>query len=199
MHLNETELFFQEMADVTPLKTDSRTQREHYSIEYKPTAGQVAKQAALNEHELLQILSIEPHVFNQKAPDEIVFHRHDGMQEAVFKHLRLGKYDIKTILDVHQYSLYQARHSIINCILGAYERGERNILIIHGKGFHSKPYAGLMKSAVCDWLTRIEQVAAFHSATPEQGGSGALFVMLKKSQQKRIENSELNRKGHGFR
>jgi DNA-nicking Smr family endonuclease len=199
MHLNETELFFQEMADVTPLKTDSKTQHEHYLAEHKPTAGQAVKQAALNEHELLQLLSLEPHVFSQKYPDEIIYHRHDGMQDAVFRQLRLGKYDIKTVLDVHQYSLHQARYSVVNCILGAYERGERNLLIIHGKGFHSKPYTGMMKSAVFDWLTRIEQVVAFHSATPEQGGSGALFVMLKKSPQKRIENSELNRKGHGFR
>jgi DNA-nicking Smr family endonuclease len=95
--------------------------------------------------------------------------------------------------------LPQARESLLSCVLGAYERGERNILVIHGKGYKSKPYPGLMKSAVCHWLRFIEPVTAYHSATKECGGVGAVFIMLKKSPQKRIENSELNRKGRGFR
>jgi DNA-nicking Smr family endonuclease len=192
-------LFFEEMADVIPLKDVNKTQSVSLVSSSLPTAGQLAKQSALNEHELLTILPLMPHQFSRVCPDQIVSHQHDGMQDAVFKQLRLGKYDIKTILDVHEYSLIQARLSLINCIFGAFERGERNILVIHGKGYNSKPYPGLMKSAICDWLLRIDHVAAFHSATRDQGSTGAMFVMLKKSQQKKIENSELNRKGSGFR
>lgn len=196
---NDKVLFFEEMADVTPLKDINKTQAVSLISSSLPTPGQLAKQGALNEHELLTALSIMPYQFKRVSPDEVVSHQHDGMQDAVFKQLRLGKYDIKTILDVHEYNLSQARLSLVNCIFGAFERGERNILVIHGKGYNSKPYAGLMKSAVCDWLLNIDQVAAFHSATRDQGSTGAMFVMLKKSQQKKIENSELNRKGSGFR
>lgn len=192
-------LFFEEMADVIPLKDINRTQSASVVRSPLPTAGQLAKQSALNEHGLLAILPSMPHQFSRVSPDEIVSHQHDGMQDAVFKRLRLGKYHIKTILDVHEYNLQQARLSLVNCIWGAFERGERNVLVIHGKGYNSKPYPGLMKSAVCDWLLRIDQVAAFHSATRDQGSTGAVFVMLKKSQQKKIENSEINRKGSGFR
>ncbi|WP_434952007.1 Smr/MutS family protein [Shewanella sp. HL-SH4] len=192
-------LFFEEMADVIPLKDINKTQSVNLASSSSPTAGQLAKQSALNEHDLLTVLPLMPYQFSRISPDEIVSHQHDGMQDAVFKQLRLGKYDIKTILDVHEYSLVQARLSLINCIFGAFERGERNILVIHGKGYNSKPYPGLMKSAICDWLFRIDHVAAFHSATRDQGSTGAMFVMLKKSQQKKIENSELNRKGSGFR
>ncbi|MCL1142508.1 DNA endonuclease SmrA [Shewanella gaetbuli] len=199
MHLDENELFFQEMADVTPLKVCQKTQNVITFSPNIPTEGQRLRQAQLNEHELLELLSINPIDFEPVGCDETIYHRHDGMQDAVFKQLRLGKYQIKTVLDVHEYRIDQARISLINCILAAYERGERNILVIHGKGYKSKPYPALLKSAVCDWLKRIEYVAAFHSATTEQGGSGAVFVMLKKSAQKRIENSELNRKGRGFR
>lgn len=192
-------LFFEEMADVIPLKDINKIQSVSLVCSSLPTAGQLAKQSALNEHELLAVLPLMPHQFSRVCPDEIVSHKHDGMQDAVFKQFRLGKYDIKTILDVHEYNLHQARLSLVNCIFGAFERGERNILVIHGKGYNSKPYPGLMKSAICDWLLRIDPVAAFHSATRDQGSTGAMFVMLKKSQQKKIENSELNRKGSGFR
>jgi DNA-nicking Smr family endonuclease len=123
----------------------------------------------------------------------------DGIQDDVFRLLRLGKYRFHTELDLHEYRLLQARDSLVNGVMSAYERGERNILVIHGKGYKSKPYPALMKSAVCHWLRSIEPVIAYHSATKQSGGVGAVFVMLKKSQQKRIENSELNRKGHGFR
>ncbi|MCW3173852.1 DNA endonuclease SmrA [Shewanella subflava] len=197
--LDDDLLFSQEMADVKPLKENQKTQSNGLTAQITPTFGQLVKQAALNEHELLAMLPIAPFQFKTVSPDEVVEHRHDGMQEAVYKRLRQGKYDFKTILDLHSYSLQQARGSLVNCIFAAIERGERNILVIHGKGYHSKPYPGLMKSAVCHWLSVIEQVAAFHSATREQGGSGALFVLLKKSSQQRIENSELNRKGGGFR
>ena len=197
--LDDDLLFFQEMADVKPLKENQKTQSNGLTAQITPTFGQLVKQAALNEHELLAMLPIAPFQFKTVSPDEVVEHRHDGMQEAVYKRLRLGKYEIKTILDLHEYSLQQARLSLVSCIFAAIERGERNILIIHGKGYHSKPYPGLMKSAVCHWLSVIDQVAAYHSATREQGGTGALFVLLKKSSQQRIENSELNRKGGGFR
>lgn len=197
--LDDKASFFQEMADVKPLKESHKTQFNRVGVQLIPTVGQLTKQAALNEHELLAMLPIIPFEFAVISPDEIVAVKHDGMQEAVYKRLRLGKYDIKTILDLHEYSLQQARLSLVSCIFAAIERGERNILIIHGKGYHSKPYPGLMKSAVCHWLSVIEQVAAFHSATREQGGTGALFVLLKKSSQQRVENSELNRKGGGFR
>ncbi|UJF20899.1 Smr/MutS family protein [Shewanella sp. OMA3-2] len=46
----------------------------------------------------------------------------------------MGFNDIKTSLDVHEYYLPQARLNLVNCIFGAFERGERNILVIHGKG-----------------------------------------------------------------
>ncbi|MCT7943029.1 DNA endonuclease SmrA [Shewanella holmiensis] len=197
--LDDNSLFFQEMADVKPLKASQKTQSDVFTVQLSPTLGQLAKQAALNEHELLAMLPIVPFEFPTVSPDVVVSEKHDGMQDEVYKRLRQGKYDIKTILDVHEYSLPQARSSLVNCIFSAIARGERNILVIHGKGYHSKPYPGLMKSAVCHWLSVIDKVAAYHSATREQGGTGALFVLLKKSSQHRIENSELNRKGGGFR
>ena len=109
-------LFFEEMADVIPLKDVNKTQSVSLVSSSLPTAGQLAKQSALNEHELLTVLPLMPYQFSRISPDEIVSHQHDGMQDAVFKQLRLGKYDIKTILDVHEYSLIQARLSLINCI-----------------------------------------------------------------------------------
>jgi DNA-nicking Smr family endonuclease len=37
----------------------------------------------------------------------------------------------------------------------------------------------VLKHAVSDWLTRIESVAAFATARPADGGTGALYVLLR--------------------
>ena len=200
MSLSDDELFLQEMADVTPLKFEHQpTSPQVWLNPLSLTDAQLAKRAAAEQHELLQLLPIEPFLFTPVKPDDVVSYKMDGIQDEVFRLLRLGKYRVHTELDLHEYRLLQARDSLVNGVMSAYERGERNILVIHGKGYKSKPYPALMKSAVCHWLRSIEPVIAYHSATKQSGGVGAVFVMLKKSQQKRIENSELNRKGHGFR
>lgn len=196
MAFSDNDLFLQEMADVTPLKPDNQSlSSQTWLNPLSITEAQLAKRAAAQQHELLQLLPLDPHLIHPLQPDDIVSYKVEGIQEAVFKLLRLGKYPIKTVLDLHEYRLKQARDSLVNCVLSAYERGERNVLVIHGKGYKSKPYPGLMKSAVCHWLQQLEPVVAYHSATRNQGGVGAVFVMLKKSHQKKIETSELNRKG----
>ena len=200
MSLSDDELFLQEMADVSPLKQEHQSHTDpRWLNPLSVTDAQLAKRAAAEQHELLQLLPTDPYLFTAVEPDDVVSYKMDGIQDEVFNQLRLGKYRFNTVLDLHQYRLPQARESLLSCVLGAYERGERNILVIHGKGYKSKPYSGLMKSAVCHWLRFIEPVTAYHSATKECGGVGAVFIMLKKSPQKRIENSELNRKGRGFR
>ena len=200
MSLSDEQLFLQEMADVIPLKDEHRSSPAHILCQsMSVTDAQRARHAAAQQHELLELLPTDPHLIHSVSPDEIVSYKIDGVQDEVFSLLRSGKYSFKTVLDLHQYRLNQARESLINCIYNAYERGERNVVIIHGKGYKSKPYAGLMKSAVCHWLQQIQLVMAYHSATKNNGGVGAVFVMLKKSTQMKLDNSELNRKGSGFR
>ena len=71
----------------------------------------------------------------------------------------------------------------------------RTVMIVHGKGERSNPPA-LMKSYVTTWLEQISDVLCFHSAQRQHGGTGALYVMLKKSPEKKAETRErhLNRR-----
>lgn len=69
------------------------------------------------------------------------------------------------------------------------ERDIRAVLVLHGKGERSQPQA-LLKSYVSAWLPRIPEVMAIHSAERRHGGSGALYVLLKKSERKKAENRE---------
>ncbi len=51
-----------------------------------------------------------------------------------------------------------------------------------------------MKSFLANWLTQIKDVQCVHSAQRFHGGSGAVYVMLRKSQEKKLENRERHQK-----
>ena len=57
----------------------------------------------------------------------------------------------------------------------------RCVCIVHGKGLHSVDGKAVLKSAVNDWLRKIDDVLAFCSAKNSDGGVGALYVLLRRS------------------
>ena len=50
---------------------------------------------------------------------------------------------------------------------------------MHGKGLRSGPAGPVLKNSVQHWLSQWDEVLAFVSAQPRDGGSGALYVLLK--------------------
>ncbi|NKF52591.1 DNA endonuclease SmrA [Shewanella sp. WXL01] len=196
---DDNQLFFEAMADVKPLKNTATADNVIEQQQFKQTEAQIAKKLAADEDELLTLMTIDPAMITPVKSDDVIEYKIDGVQAEVFKQLKQGAYDCKTIVELQGLSLSHARQALLNQIYQAEYLGERNLLVIHGKGRNNKPFPALLKSAVAQWLSCLPQVQAYHSATSQLGGSGALFVMLTKSKQKRIDNSELNRKGHGFR
>ena len=55
----------------------------------------------------------------------------------------------------------------------------------------------LLKSYVSAWLPQLPAVMAIHSAERRHGGSGALYVLLRKSERKKAENRERHQKRLG--
>ncbi|MGI2855504.1 DNA endonuclease SmrA [Shewanella algae] len=196
MKADDLTLFMQEMADVVPLKqqTQAQTRAKPLSSESK-----LARKAAAEAHEYLQRLTLDLALVPKVKPDDMLSYKQQGIQEAVFKNLRLGKYKIAAELDIHAMSVRQARDYLLGFIQAQVALGHRCVLVIHGKGQNRKPFPGLIKSCVNFWLSQMDEVQAFHSAQREHGGYGALYVMLPKSDAKRLESRETNHKGAGFR
>ncbi|HEX7233924.1 MAG TPA: Smr/MutS family protein, partial [Nitrosospira sp.] len=55
----------------------------------------------------------------------------------------------------------------------------RCIRVIHGKGLSSRNGEPVLKARVGSWLSQRDEVLAFCQAKPEDGGSGAVLVLLK--------------------
>nr|WP_277606802.1 DNA endonuclease SmrA [Aeromonas sp. MR7] len=185
-------MFLQEVADVRPIRSDNTLSLTGTSA---PTEAQLARrQAATAEQLTLDHLSME--VVELLDPHAIVGFKRDGVQEGVYKKLRLGKYELQASLDLHQKTLNEARQSLVQFIADCEVRDIRCLLILHGKGERSTPRAQL-KSHVSTWLPQLPAVMAMHSAERRHGGSGALYVLLRKSERKKVENRERHQKQLG--
>jgi DNA-nicking Smr family endonuclease len=186
---DDMELFQQLLGDVTPLKQDTAA----LSHRSKVTPGQLAKRAAattISEQDSDYLtLDNAPML----KPDDHVEFKRSGVQDGVYRKLRLGKYPIQARLDLHRRTLEQARDEIVLFFKQCIRMDIRSVVIIHGKGERSNPPA-LMKSYVSHWMTQIKDVQCAHTAQRQQGGSGALYVMLRKSQEKKAENRERHQK-----
>lgn len=194
--MDENELFWAEMADVKPLVQDDKV----FNVDQNNvTDAQMIRRAAAEQNEYLDRLAVDPAMFKPVEPQEQVSFSYTGLQDQVFRNLRLGKYKHPTTLDLRGLKLREARLALINGILTAYNRNERCVLLIHGTGMGNKPYPAVIKSAVCSWLPQLQEVMAFHSAIKEEGGNGALYVMLAKTEQQKIDARETNHKGARLR
>ncbi|MEL7293033.1 MAG: DNA endonuclease SmrA [Pseudomonadota bacterium] len=191
-HDDDFALFQQMMGDVKPLAQDTAEHKKQHQV----TDAQLAKREAaiwLTEDDP-EYLSID-HAPMLKPEDMIEFKR-DGVQEGVYRKLRLGKYPIQARLDLHRRTLKEARDEVIKFLKQCIQMDIRTVVIVHGRGERSNPPA-LMKSYVAQWLQQIRDVQCVHSAQRFHGGTGAVYVMLRKSAEKKLETRERHQKRLG--
>ena len=74
----------------------------------------------------------------------------------------------------------QARQALLQFLAETKLIGKNCVRIIHGKGHRSSNQGPVLKPMVAKWLTQLNDVLAYCSAKPEDGGSGAVYVLLKK-------------------
>ena len=120
----------------------------------------------------------------------IVEFKRPGIQNGVYRKLRLGHYQLDARLDLHRFGIKQAREEVFSFISEASHLGLRTLLIVHGKG-HSNANGektAVLKGFVNQWLRELEAVQAFHSAQPQHGGTGSVYVLLRKSAEQKREN-----------
>jgi DNA-nicking Smr family endonuclease len=112
------------------------------------------------------------------AADELSFHR-SGVRTQELRRLRRGLYPIEEELDLHGLSQAAARDSLAEFLVQNRDAGRRCVKIIHGKGYRSGARGPILKIAVNSWLRRHADVMAFTSARPIDGGTGAVYVLLR--------------------
>lgn len=178
-------LFLQEMSGVKRLTSDSLIS---VNGEQEPSLAQLARrQAAEQEIEYdPNYLSLE--YVDLVKPDETVAYKKDGVQEGVYRNLRLGKYQLDATLMLQGKGLVEARTALSQFVRECHQRGIRTLLVHHGMGKESKPHPGIMKSYCFKWLQQLPEVLACHTAQKQHGGYAATYVLLQKNAQEKYDN-----------
>jgi DNA-nicking Smr family endonuclease len=153
------EEFARAMADVVPLPPDPR--------------GRVARKAPPPAVRPVD----EASPASGPVPDAYVA---PGVDRREIRKLRRGEHTVRSRLDLHGMTIPEAGKSVGVFIENSRHARYRCICIIHGKGLNSAGGASLLKAPVRDVLMRSVSVLAFAPAPSSDGGTGAVYVLLRR-------------------
>jgi len=114
-----------------------------------------------------------------------------GLDTRSAERLKRGQLPIEGRLDLHGMTQENARAALDHFIGEAYASGKRALLIITGKGLKPRepmhPWdhgaGGVLKAMTPRWLNEAPnrtRVLAITEAQPRHGGSGALYVLIRR-------------------
>jgi DNA-nicking Smr family endonuclease len=102
-----------------------------------------------------------------------------GVREQLMRRLRRGLIPSEDELDLHGLNQTEARDRLADFIARSRAAGQRCVRVVHGKGYRSGARGPILKTAVNLWLRRHHDVMAFTSAKVIDGGTGAVYVLLR--------------------
>jgi DNA-nicking Smr family endonuclease len=102
-----------------------------------------------------------------------------GLQQKHVRRLRRGQIPMDAEVDLHGMRMREAGTLLARFIADCRARGQRCVRIIHGKGLGSRGGQAVLKWEVDRWLRENPAVMAFCSAQPRDGGTGAVYVLLR--------------------
>lgn len=183
----DADIFLQEMQGVKPLQVEKkvalkRDQGSDLAVQARRSAA-TSESHTDNNH----LASDYGELLDPFYP--LSFKR-SGVQHGVFKKLKQGRYKQEARLDLHSMTVDRARIEVFNFVVESHQYDLRSLIIIPGKGSHSKANEALLKSYVNRWLPELDEVQAFCSAQPQHGGLGAVYVLLAKSERKKQQNRD---------
>jgi DNA-nicking Smr family endonuclease len=101
----------------------------------------------------------------------------------IFRRLHGGHFAIQGHVDLHGMTVETAQASFDRFMQRAIQSGKRAVLVVHGRG-RSSPGPPVLKRNLFAWLTRApwkRWVIAFTSARSCDGGTGATYVLLRRT------------------
>jgi DNA-nicking Smr family endonuclease len=121
--------------------------------------------------------------FDFAAAHDVIEGAAPGVDGRLMRSLRRGDFSVQARLDLHGMTQTQARDAVERFLSESRRAGKRCVLIIHGRGLNSPEQLPVLKESLRGWLSqkRVGRlVLAFSSARPQDGGTGAVYVLLRR-------------------
>ncbi len=173
-HEDDLQLFREAVKDIKPLAHDKVIHPVKKIVVPKK------QQHTLEQLSIVDTLSDQAEVESINPLDKLSYCP-AGIQKSVFKKLRRGQYIIIDELDLHGLNVRQAKKLLLHFLEIALQVEGSCVIIIHGKGHRSANRDAVIKRQTNHWLKQHPRVLAFHSAQPKDGGTGAVYVLLRRT------------------
>lgn len=121
--------------------------------------------------------------FTLSATEDYIEGHIVGIDLMTVGKLQNRQYSPEAHIDLHGLNAEQAYHNLIAFFRNSYQRGLRTVLVVTGKGKNSINGMPVLRSKVQEWFTKDpfrRVILAFCTAKQEDGGTGALYVLIRK-------------------
>jgi DNA-nicking Smr family endonuclease len=122
--------------------------------------------------------------FDLSDGDEFVEGRVAGLDPNLVRKLRRGEFAVQGHVDLHGMTREEAKGAVERFLRASRSAGKRCVLVVHGRGLHSRDQLPVLKEALRTWLSTARfarHVLAFATARPADGGAGAVYVLLRRA------------------
>ena len=168
----DLEAFKKAMKDVRPLKAKP-------FVSEKPRPAPIPKQSQQDEYEVLREMASGELLDVEVEYGDEASYRRPEIPRTVMRKLRRGQYSVQSEIDLHGHNAVEAKQALGDFLAFSQQCGYVCVRIIHGKGHRSPGKMPVLKPKVIKWLSQRDDIAAFSSARPVDGGTGALYVLLR--------------------
>ena len=179
-------LFSYAMDGVKPITSDRIT---HEPVEVETVIQSIQESIRRQDTEVLNTLhalASGKARFDVTCTGEYLEGNAIPLDPTTLKKLKAGEFTTQAYLDLHGHTKDKARSALNSFLTNAHAMGNRALLVIHGRGLKSSE-GPVLKEFVVKWLTTgnlSHLVLAFCSARPCDGGTGALYVLLRRRPKK---------------
>ncbi|MCY4150337.1 MAG: Smr/MutS family protein [Gammaproteobacteria bacterium] len=177
----DRQAWLKEIESVEPLQPVAKTPGSQRSPNIRQTTAKYLKRSEAFGNPPMRLVrrkEANPMVDITPATGPVKYAR-SGLQKKTMDRLKQGQPGFEEKLDLHGYSRVEANEKLEQFFSASIQSGYRCLLVIHGKGHHSSETA-VLKTFTMDWLKEIDAVQAFCTASQADGGTGAVYVLLKR-------------------
>ena len=155
-----------------------------------PVVPEVRRAIVSEEAEVLAALSDLVSgigAFDLTETEEYVEGARVGLDPRLLSRLRRGEFAVQDHIDLHGMIQPDAKRALQEFVLKCVGKGMRTVLVVHGRGLGSPGGRPVLKHAAAQWLSHGEigaHVHAFATAKAQDGGAGAMYVLLRRDRRR---------------